>query len=125
MNRELPQAVKICLWSYDTDKFSFSNPDDRFRIIFNVLNYGTKEAVEWLWRNFSEKEIAETIHNSIESEWDRKSLNFWSLVYQVSPARKSRFVKSHGNSSFLFLSILHSTNLGEVIHLLKKMIAKV
>lgn len=91
MNRKLPQAVKICLWSYDTNKISLSNPDDRFRIIFNVLNHGTKKAVEWLWKNFNEKEITETINNSIESEWDRKSLNFWSLIYRASPARKKRF----------------------------------
>ena len=38
-----------------------SNPDDRFRIILNVLNHGTKKAVEWLWENFSEKEIIELL----------------------------------------------------------------
>lgn len=91
MNSKLPQTVKACLWSYDTDKMSLSNPDDRFRIILNILNRGTKEAVEWLWRNFNEKEIAETIKNSLESEWNRKSLNFWKLIYHASPARKSRF----------------------------------
>jgi len=91
MNRKLPQAVKICLWSYDINKISLSNPDDRFRIILNVLNHGTKKAVEWLWENFNEKEIIETINNSLESEWDRKSLNFWSLIYHISPARKKRF----------------------------------
>ena len=91
MNCKLPQEVKICLWSYDTNKFSLSNPDDRFRIIFNILNYGTKKAVEWLWRNFSENEIKETIKKSIATEWDRKSLNFWSLIYRTSPSRKTRF----------------------------------
>ena len=95
MNRKLPQAVKACLWSYDKDKMNLSNPDDRFRIIFNILNYGTKEAVEWLWINFSDKEIIETIKNSIESKWDRKSLNFWSIIYQTSPTRKNRFEKSY------------------------------
>lgn len=91
MDRKLPKEVKVCLWSYDTNKISLSNPDDRFRVIFNVLNYGTREAVDWLYENFTEKEITQTIHNSIASEWNRKSLNFWSVVYQVSPARKSRF----------------------------------
>ncbi|MFA6922897.1 MAG: hypothetical protein WC223_01465 [Bacteroidales bacterium] len=91
MNRKLPQAVKVCLWSYDTDKINLSNPNDRHRIILNVLNHGTKKAVEWLWENFSKEEIAETIKNSIASEWDRKSLNFWSLIYRASPTRKSRF----------------------------------
>ena len=98
MNRKFPQAVKCCLWSYDTNRMILSNPNDRFRIIFNILNYGTKEAVEWLWLNFNDKEIIETINNSIESEWDKKSLNFWSIIYQALPTRKSRFVKSYGNS---------------------------
>ena len=91
MNSKLPQAVKVCLWSYDTDKINLSNPDDCFRVILNILNHGTKNAVEWLWVNFSDKEITETIKNSIASEWNRKSLNFWSLIYQVSPTRKTRF----------------------------------
>lgn len=91
MDSKLPKAVKICLWSYDTNKISLSNPDDRFRVIFNVLNYGAREAVDWLWENFSEKEITDTIKDSIESEWDRKSLNFWSLIFQVSPVKKTRF----------------------------------
>ena len=91
MKCNFPPAVKVCLWSYDINKISLSNPDDRFRIILNVLKHGTKKAVEWLWENFSEKEITDTISNSIESEWDRKSLNFWSLIYQATPIRKNRF----------------------------------
>jgi hypothetical protein len=88
---KLPQAVKACLWSYDTDKMSLSSPQDRLRIILNILNRGTKEAVEWLWKNFSEKDIAEAIRSSIASEWNRKSLSFWSHIYSTMPARKKRF----------------------------------
>ena len=91
MKCNFPPAVKVCLWSYDTSKMKLSNPYDRFRIIINVLNHGTKEAVDWLKKNFSEKEIKDTIKKSIASEWDRKSLNFWSLIYRVSPKRKTRF----------------------------------
>ncbi len=97
MKSELPQAVKVCLWSYDTDKIDLSDSDDRFRIIINVLNCGTMKAVEWLWRNFSEKEIADTIEKSYASEWNIPSLNLWTIIYKTSPLRASRFAKPYEN----------------------------
>jgi hypothetical protein len=96
MKQELPQSVKVCLWSYDTDKMNFSSADDRFVIVLSVLNYGTDNAVEWLFQNFTEKEIKETIRKSYGTEWNKKSLSFWSLIYDAFPRHKSRFVESHG-----------------------------
>lgn len=91
---KLPQAVKICLWSYDIDKMDLSSPEDRFRVVLNILNRGSRQAVHWLWKNFSEQEIKTVISKSSASEWNRKSLSFWSHVYNAVPAMKSRFVKS-------------------------------
>ena len=91
MKPKLPQSVKVCLWSYDTDKVDISNSDDRFRIIINVLNRGTMEAVEWLWKNFSEKEIVNTIQQSYQSEWNKPSLKLWTLIYKTSPLKATRF----------------------------------
>jgi hypothetical protein len=90
MKTKLPQSIKVCLWSYDTDKISLSNPHDRYRIIINVLNRGTEEAVVWLLGNFSKKEIAETIKESYGSEWDSKSVSFWTTYFHASPKYKSR-----------------------------------
>ena len=95
---KLPQAVKICLWSYDTDRIDLSSPEDRFRIVLNILNRGSRQAVEWLWKNFTDQEIKTAIAKSIASEWNKKSLSFWSHVYNASPVRKSRFVKPYGTS---------------------------
>ena len=92
--RKIPQSVKVCLWSYDTDKINLSSPEDRFRIILNILNRGSKEAVEWLWSNFSKEEIRTGIADSIASEWNRKSISFWTHVYDAKPTKMSRFVKS-------------------------------
>lgn len=91
MKQKFPRAVKACLWSYDTDKMDISVPDHRHIIIMNILNHGTMEAVEWLWQNFSDKEIKETIRNSYESEWGKKSLSLWSLIFHTSPLKKDRF----------------------------------
>jgi hypothetical protein len=88
MNTELPQSVKFSLWSYDTDKIDLKLPDYRSRII---LNRGTSEAVSWLMGNFSKKEISEVIQTSVTSEWNKKSLSLWSMIFKTYPARLGRF----------------------------------
>jgi|GEM_PF-264571 len=90
MNSQLPQAVEACLWSYDTDKISISNPHDRHRIILNILNYGTEETADWAQANFTERQIKETIKKSYASEWFKWRLKRWSDFYKVSPKWKTR-----------------------------------
>lgn len=89
----LPAAVKLCLWSYDTDKVDLTSLADRLRIALNILNRGSRQAVEWLWQNFTDEEIKTVIKSSIATEWNRKSLFFWSQLYNVTPDRKSRFTR--------------------------------
>ena len=91
MKMEIPRFVKACLWSYNTDMIDFSVADHRTRVIQNVLNRGTSDAVSWLREVFSEKEIAEVIEKSNNSDWNKKSLALWSLVFNVRPAKKGRF----------------------------------
>jgi len=91
MKDELPQAVKVCLWSYNTDLIDLVNPAHRVRIILNVLNHGSIEAVDWLRKNFTDLEIKNTIAKTAFSEWNKKSITLWSLVFDTSPSRKSRF----------------------------------
>ncbi len=92
MLNDFPQAVKVCLWSYDIDKIDMTNTDHRSRIIQNVLNRGTKEAVDWLFLNFSKDEIANTIKSTSVADWNKKSLSLWSLIFNIQPARTGRFV---------------------------------
>lgn len=91
MKNELPQPVKVCLWSYDIDQIDLVNPAHRVRIILNVLNLGSMEAVDWLRKNFSDQEIKNTIIKTSVSEWNKKSISLWSLVFQTYPSRESRF----------------------------------
>lgn len=55
------------------------------RIITNVLNLGTKKATDWLVDNYAKKDIKEAIINPLPGEWDKKSLNLWSIVFNVNP----------------------------------------
>lgn len=91
MNTAIPKSVKACLWSYDTNMIDFSLPEHRVRIIQNVLNRGTNEAVSWVRENFSENEIADVIKKSSVSDWSKKSLALWSLLFNVRPVRQGRF----------------------------------
>ncbi len=91
MTSELPQAVKTCLWSYDTDRIDLANADHRRRVVENVLNRGTMDAVTWLFTHVSHSDITDTIKRSADTSWNKKSLSLWSLVFDVRPERASRF----------------------------------
>lgn len=91
MKIDLPQSVKACLWSYDTNKINLSLSDHRLLIIKNILNTGTASAVSWLFENFTRNEISTVIYNSNVSEWNKKSLSLWSLVFNINPLKKTRF----------------------------------
>lgn len=91
MKYDLPESVKMCLWSYDTDKIDLSISDHRILIIKNILNIGTTSAVTWLFDNFTKEEISSVIHNSNVSEWNKKSLSLWSLVFNINPLKQTRF----------------------------------
>ncbi|KKP75070.1 MAG: hypothetical protein UR77_C0017G0027 [Candidatus Nomurabacteria bacterium GW2011_GWC2_35_35] len=92
MKIEIPEFVKACLWSYDIDTIDLSVLDHRTRVIQNVLNRGTSDAISWLRKIFSEKEIIEVIEKSISTDWNKKSLALWSLIFNVRPLKKGRFV---------------------------------
>ena len=85
----LPNYVKVCLWSYDTDSLDLAK--DKDRIIFNVLNHGGEKAAQWLFSNYSEKEISYIVESSKSNEWSKKSLSLWSLLLGTHPSQKGRF----------------------------------
>jgi hypothetical protein len=91
MKNSLPDAVRACLWSYDTDQIDFSVPAHKQRVIENVLNRGTYPAVDWLLATFNKTEIAEAISHSQVSVWNKKSLSLWSMVFGVHPEKLTRF----------------------------------
>lgn len=85
----LPSAVRVCLWSYDVSALDLER--DSTLIITNVLNYGTKEATDWLFSKYSASLIASVIQTPLPGRWDKKSLALWSLIFGVTPELKGRF----------------------------------
>ncbi|MBK8338908.1 MAG: hypothetical protein IPK99_02350 [Flavobacteriales bacterium] len=89
MGTSLPAAVKAALWSLDVDRIDLD--EHRERIITNVLNLGTHEALLWLFKIYPRERIAEVVARPRPGEWNRRSLNYWSLVFGIEPRVASRF----------------------------------
>lgn len=81
MNKDIPDFIKTFLWSYDISKIDLEK--DKKRIITNVLNYGTKEATDWLFSIYNKDEITNVIKNPFSGEWNKKSLHFWSFILNI------------------------------------------
>ncbi len=89
MATQLPPCVKAVLWSYNTDQIDVEL--HKVRIITNILNLGTDAAVRWLFDMYPRQVIAEVVAHPRPGEWNRKSLNFWSLIFGVKPENHTRF----------------------------------
>ncbi|MBM4166612.1 MAG: hypothetical protein FJ218_06820 [Ignavibacteria bacterium] len=87
----LPSFVAPFLWSYDVASLDVEK--HKKRIITNVLNLGTKEATDWLFATYSLNDIRDALIHPFPGEWNNKSLNFWSLVLDVTPGSTKREVK--------------------------------
>lgn len=89
---DIPAYVEPFLWSYDSDQLDITR--HKKRIITNVLNYGTKQATDWVRETYSNQDITAALKNPLPGEWNPKSLNYWSLIYDVSPGSLERNVAS-------------------------------
>lgn len=78
------------LWSYDLNKLDVEK--DKKRIITNALNYGTKEATDWVFSVFKNEDIKEAVEHPLPGEWNKKSINFWALILGISAGDLSRHI---------------------------------
>ena len=69
---KLPKDLQSALWSYDVSKLD--DKKDASLIITQLLNYGGEEAKDWVWKNYSESEIARIINHPQRGTWNRNIL---------------------------------------------------
>jgi hypothetical protein len=84
-----PQSVRATLWSYDVA--ALDQDRDQGLIITAVLNHGTEEAVRWVRDTYAPDDIAKVVALPQPGMWDKRSLNLWSLIYEVTPDVRARF----------------------------------
>ena len=88
MNSTIPQFIRPFLWSYDISELDLKK--DKKRVITNILNYGTKEATDWLFSKFKDEDIRDAIEKPFPGEWSKKSLHFWALIFGVKAGSLER-----------------------------------
>ncbi len=87
-NVDIPKFIEPYLWWIKLGDLDLEN--DKKRIITNVLNYGNKQATDWLARVYSEKDIKKVLQKPLAGEWNEKSYFFWALIYGVSATLKPK-----------------------------------
>lgn len=88
---QLPDSVKATLWSYDLAQIDLQK--HKKLIISQVLNFGSLDAVSWLFSNYSSADIKEAALNTPLGSWDKKSLNLWLLYFNLDKSQfKNRFI---------------------------------
>ena len=88
MREKLPHFLKPFFWSYDFEHLD--KEWDKKRIVTVILTMGTSEATVWLFTAYTKDEIVEAIEHPLPGIWDKKSLNYWSLLLGVRPGVLTR-----------------------------------
>lgn len=86
MDNNLPQSVKAVLWSYKTDQIELEK--HKKIIIFQVLNFGSIEAVDWLFDKYSFVTVEQIVNTIPLTQWNKKSLSLWKLVLSINPKKR-------------------------------------
>ncbi len=81
----IPKFVQPFLWSYDIKELNLSR--DKRRIITNVLNLGTKEATDWLFKTYTKEDIKDCLVHPLPGEWNNKSMVFWSFLMNIKQGK--------------------------------------
>jgi len=77
----LPSFLQPALWTYDLTNMDKNKHESI--IIFQILNWGTEEMTDWLFKNYSKTKIIEQIKNAKAENWDKKSLNYWQIIFKL------------------------------------------
>lgn len=85
---KIPLFLQPFLWSYNLSQLDLKKHKNI--IIKNILDLGNSQAIEWLKQQYNKDEIKTAIKASNFSDWSKKSINLWELIYDVKP-KKTRF----------------------------------
>ncbi len=88
LGESVPDYVRPALWCVNLENLNLER--DASVIIFQVLNFGSHAACQWLISRYDRSRIQDLIRGSVASSWDSKSLNLWSLVFDVYPIKQNR-----------------------------------
>ena len=77
--KKLPGFLEKYFWDVEFGKINFENR--KIYILKRILECGDKEAVMWMWKNFTGAEIKNILYNY--RGLSLKSANFWAVIVDV------------------------------------------
>lgn len=80
-NKKLPKWLQSVLWSYDISEMDIKT--DKDLIIQQVLNYGTMEEIQWLFKVYTLRDIKNVLNNPSRGSWDSRVLNYWTKIFKI------------------------------------------
>lgn len=83
----LRQNFKNMFWDVDTSKLDFEKHHKI--IITQVLNYGSPEDIQALFRVYSEETIREVLRNPIKGMWFPSTYRAFCNMLEVEPQQKA------------------------------------
>lgn len=77
----LPSFLQPCLASYNLSKMDKNR--DKITIITEVLNKGDGEALNWLCKTYTQKQIRAVIKNPTRGMWLSEILTYWLKIFEI------------------------------------------
>jgi hypothetical protein len=82
--------LKPYFWSYNFAELDVVKHKEL--IIRQILEYGDKPATDWLLATYSRADIERVLLKTPRSSWGKKSLCYWTSVFEVTPEHATRQV---------------------------------
>jgi hypothetical protein len=73
------EILKPIFWNLDVETLDLK--ENSRQIIEQVLEWGDRPQIHWMWKNYSKEEIIKVVKGS--RQLSQKSANFWANYYQI------------------------------------------
>ena len=84
----LTKILQPIFWYTDNQKLD--QKQDKERIILQILNYGNRHAMAWLFKHYPRSTIKKVLLERGVGELDQKSLNYWCLIFGINKTKLKR-----------------------------------
>lgn len=77
----IPKFLQPCFPSWDLK--TLDKNKDKILIVTRILNHGTDKDILWLGKNYSQKEIKETVSSPARGVWMKSTLSYWLKIFDI------------------------------------------
>lgn len=83
MTSQEKTLLKSIAWDVSIDSIDLKKHS--YWLISRIIVFGLPEHIKWMWKNYNEDEIKQTVMQS--KTLDVKSANFWAVHYNIDKSK--------------------------------------